>query len=59
MSRPSRLYNNTNENISNWVLSDFSSNDRTEWLDILIENIGKNISLLLNHDLNKFLNNIK
>ncbi len=59
VSRPSRLYNNTNENISNWVLSDFSSNDRTEWLDILIENIGKNISLLLNHDLNKFLNNIK
>ena len=59
VSRPSRLYNNTNENISNWVLSDFSSNDRTEWLDILIENIGKNISLLLNHDLNKFLDNIK
>jgi PTH1 family peptidyl-tRNA hydrolase len=59
VSRPSRLYNNANENISNWVLSDFSSNDRIEWLDTLIENIGKNISLLLNNDLNKFLNNIK
>ena len=59
VSRPSRLYNNANENISNWVLSDFSSNDRTEWLDNLIEKVGKNISLLLDHDLNKFLNNIK
>ena len=59
VSRPSRLYNNDNENVSNWVLSDFSSNDRIEWLDTLIEKIGKNISLLLNHDLNKFFNNIK
>ena len=59
VSRPFRLYDNANENISNWVLSDFSSNDRIEWLDDLIEKIGKNISLLLNHDLNKFLNNIK
>ena len=59
VSRPSRLYNNTNENISNWVLSDFSSNVRIEWLDALIEKIGKNIPLLLNEDLNKFLDNIK
>jgi len=60
VSRPSRLYEeNFNENVSNWVLSDFTLKDKTNWLNSLIENISENISLLINNDTNNFLINIK
>ena len=60
VSRPSKLYEkNINENVSNWVLSDFTLKDKTNWLNSLIENISENISLLINKDTNNFLKNIK
>ena len=60
VSRPSRLYEeNFNENVSNWVLSDFTMKDKTNWLNSLIENISENISLLIDNDTNNFLKNIK
>ena len=60
VSRPSKLYeNNINENVSNWVLSDFTLEDKTKWLNSLINNISNNILLLINNDINNFLKNIK
>jgi PTH1 family peptidyl-tRNA hydrolase len=60
VSRPSKLYeNNINENVSNWVLSDFTLEDKTNWLNSLINNISDNILLLINNDINNFLKNIK
>jgi len=60
VSRPSKLYEkNINENVSNWVLSDFSLEDKTIWLNSLIDNMSENISLLINNDTNNFLKNIK
>ena len=60
VSRPSKLYeNNINENVSNWVLSDFTLDDKTKWLNSLINNISDNILLLINNDINNFLKNIK
>ena len=60
VSRPSKLYeNNINENVSNWVLSDFTLEDKTKWLNSLINNISDNILLLINNDINNFLKNIK
>ena len=60
VSRPSKLYEkNINENVSNWVLSDFTLEDKTKWLNSLINNISDNILLLINNDINNFLKNIK
>ena len=60
VSRPSKLYEkNINENVSNWVLSDFSLEDKTIWLNSLIDNMSENISLLINNDPNNFLKKIK
>ena len=60
VSRPSKLYeNNINENVSNWVLSDFTLDDKTKWLNSLINNISDNILLLINNEINNFLKNIK
>ena len=60
VSRPSKLYeNNINENVSNWVLSDFTLDDKTKWLNSLINNISDNILLLINNDINNFLKNIR
>ena len=48
MSRPSRLYEkNINENISSWVMSDFTSEDTVTWLDDTIERTIKDVSLLI------------
>ena len=48
MSRPSRLYEkNINENISRWVLSDFTSDDSVTWLDDTIKKTIKEVSLLI------------
>ena len=60
VSRPSKIYEkNINENVSNWVLSDFTLEEKAKWLNDLIDSISNNISLLINHDTNKFLMNIK
>ena len=60
VSRPSKLYEkNYNENVSNWVLSDFTLEDKVKWLNDLIDNMSDNISLLINNDTDKFLKNIK
>ena len=60
VSRPSKLYEkNINENVSNWVLSDFTLEDKTIWLNSLIDNMSENISLLINNDTNNFLKKIK
>ncbi len=49
VSRPSKIFENkANENISNWVLSDFSSDEKIKWVDETINKISKNISLLIN-----------
>ena len=50
VSRPSKIFENkTNENISSWVLSDFSSEEKIKWVDDTINKISKNISLLINN----------
>ena len=50
VSRPSKIFENkTNENISSWVLSDFSSDDKIKWVDNTIDKISKNLSLLINN----------
>ena len=60
VSRPSKLYEkNINENVSNWVLSDFTLEDKTIWLNSLIDNMSEHISLLINNDTNNFLKKIK
>lgn len=52
VSRPSKLYEkNINENVSNWVLSDFTLEDKTIWLNSLIDNMSENISLLINNEM--------
>ena len=48
VSRPSKLYEeNINENISNWVLSDFTSEDSLKWLDNTIGEISNEIATLI------------
>ena len=50
VSRPSKLFENkANENISNWVLSDFSSDEKSKWVDKTINKISKNIYSLINN----------
>ncbi len=52
ISRPSKIYEkNFNENISNWVLSDFTSDEKNQWLDNTIIYVSKMIlSLIKNQD---------
>jgi peptidyl-tRNA hydrolase, PTH1 family len=53
VSRPSKLYeNNINENISSWVLADFTSEDRIKWLDNTINKISKEILILIEKEAN-------
>jgi peptidyl-tRNA hydrolase, PTH1 family len=53
VSRPSKLYeNNINENISSWVLSDFTSEDSVRWLDNTIDKISKEILILIEKEAN-------
>ena len=48
VSRPSRIYeNNVDENISSWVLSNFSSDERIKWVDDTINKVAKNIYSLI------------
>jgi PTH1 family peptidyl-tRNA hydrolase len=60
VSRPSKIYeNNINENISNWVLSDFSLDDKVKWLDNLIEKMTANLTLLMEKEIDQFLKNTR
>ena len=48
VSRPSKLYeDNIDENISNWVLSDFTSNEKELWLDNTINYVSEMIISLI------------
>ena len=49
VSRPSKIYEeNVDENISNWVLSDFTSNEKDQWLDNTINYVSEMIIYLIN-----------
>ena len=49
VSRPSKVYEeNIDENISNWVLSDFTSNEKAQWLDNTINYVSEMIISLIN-----------
>ena len=51
VSRPSKVYeNNINENISSWVLSDFSSDEKIKWVDDTINKVSKNLSSLIKNE---------
>ena len=48
VSRPSKIFDKKlDENISNWVLSDFTSDERKQWLDSTIINVSKMIVTLI------------
>ena len=48
VSRPSKIYEeNIYENISNWVLSDFTSNEKEQWLDNTINYVSEMIVSLI------------
>ena len=48
VSRPSKIYEeNIDENISNWVLSDFTSNEKELWLDKTINYVSEMIVSLI------------
>tara|TARA_B100000902_G_C27231997_1_gene875358 strand:+ start:658 stop:1230 length:573 start_codon:yes stop_codon:yes gene_type:complete len=50
VSRPSKVYEeNVNENISSWVLSDFTSNEKDQWLDKTINYVSEMIICLINN----------
>ena len=52
VSRPSKIYKNQiDENISKWVLSDFSLEDKANWLDDTIEKIVKNIWSIIENEI--------
>ena len=48
-----------NELVSNWVLSNFSNFERSNWLNKLIEKITTNCDSLINKDFNKFMQKYK
>ena len=49
VSRPSKMYEeNIDENISNWVLSDFTSNEKDKWLGNTINYVSEMIISLIN-----------
>jgi len=57
ISRPSKIYDeNVNENISNWVLSDFTSIEKDQWLDDTINYVSEMIISLIKSQ-NGFCNN--
>ena len=48
VSRPSKIYEeNIDENVSNWVLSDFTSNEKELWLDNTIKYVSEMIVPLI------------
>ena len=48
ISRPSKIYDEkVNENVSNWVLSDFTSIEKEQWLNNTIINVSETIISLI------------
>ena len=48
VSRPSKIYKeNVDENISNWVLSDFTSDEKIQWLDNTVIDVSETIVSLI------------
>ena len=48
VSRPSKIYKeNVDENISNWVLSDFTSDEKKQWLDKTIIYVSEMVVSLI------------
>ena len=48
VSRPSKIYGeNVDENISNWVLSDFTSDEKKQWLDKTIIYVSEMVVSLI------------
>ena len=48
VSRPSKIYKeNVDENIANWVLSDFTSDEKKQWLDKTIIYVSEMIASLI------------
>ena len=59
ISRPSRIYEqNINENISNWVLSDFTSDEKKQWLDNTIIYVSEMIVSLIKNQSDFFDKNV-
>ena len=59
VSRPSKLYKeDINENISNWVLSDFSSDEKKQWLDNTIVYVSEMILSLIKNQNDFFDKNV-
>ncbi len=53
VSRPSRIFKeNIDENISNWVLSDFTSDEKKQWLDKTIVDVSEMIISLIKNQCN-------
>ena len=52
VSRPSKIYEKLNqENISKWVLSDFTSNEEINWLNKTLDRITDEINLLITNQI--------
>jgi PTH1 family peptidyl-tRNA hydrolase len=52
VSRPSKIYEKLNqENISKWVLSDFTSNEEINWLNKTLDKITNEINLLITNQI--------
>ena len=53
ISRPSKIHEvNISENISNWVLSDFTSDEKKQWLDKTIVYVAEMIVSLIENQIN-------
>ena len=50
VSRPSKIYEEkVKDNFSNWVLSDFTSDEKKQWLDKTIFSVSKMVVTLINN----------
>ena len=50
VSRPSKIYEEkVKDNVSNWVLSDFTSDEKKQWLDKTIFSVSKMVVSLINN----------
>ena len=53
ISRPSKIFqSNVNENISNWVLSDFTSDEKKQWLNKTIIHVSEMVVSLIKNQNN-------
>ena len=51
VSRPSKIYDEKiNEDVSNWVLSDFTSAEKKQWVDDTVINVSEKIITLISNN---------